>query len=52
MEKRIMFWFMLTATMLYFGYFCYFNQYVSVIPFTDTLYSFANLAVYPIYVRA
>lgn len=49
MEKRIMFWFMLTATVLYFGHFCYFNHYVSVIPFTDTLYSFANLAVYPIY---
>lgn len=44
-----MFWFMLTATMLYFGHFCYFNHYVSVLPFTDTLYSFANLAVYPMY---
>lgn len=48
-ERRIMFWFMLTATVLYFGHFCYFNHYVSVIPVTDTLYSFANLAVYPIY---
>lgn len=48
-EKRIMFWFMLTATVLYFGHFCYFNHYVSVIPITDTLYSFANLAVYPTY---
>lgn len=48
-EKKLMFWFMLTATFLYFGHYCYFGKAYEVLPFTDTLYSFANLAVYPIY---
>lgn len=48
-EKRLMFWFMLTATLLYFGHFCYFSKAYEILTITDTLYSFANLAVYPIY---
>lgn len=48
-ERRIMCWFMLVATVLYFGHFCYFNRYVWILPLSDTLYSGANLSVYPLY---
>lgn len=47
--KRQLFWFMLCATVLYFGHHCYFHHYFPLLPITDTLYSFCNLAVYPIY---
>lgn len=46
---KILFWFMLTATSLYFGHFVVFNHVDSLIPITDTIYSFATLSVYPIY---
>ncbi len=48
-EKRLMCWFMITATLLYFGHYCYFSKAYGILPVTDTLYSMANLAVYPIY---
>lgn len=48
-ERRIMCCFMLVATVLYFGHFCYFNHYISILPLSDTLYSGANLSVYPLY---
>jgi AraC-like DNA-binding protein len=41
--------FMLTATVLYFGHCAFFNHETTIIPFTDTLYCAANLAVYPLY---
>ena len=47
--KRLFFFFMLTATFLYLGHCCYFNKEYSLIPLTDTVYSFANLAVFPIF---
>lgn len=48
-ERRIMFWFMFVATLLFFGHFCYFNRLTDILPITDTLYSFGNLSVYIIY---
>lgn len=48
-DKRIMFWFMLTATFLYFAHVCYFERHYSVLSWSDSIYSFANLAVYPLY---
>lgn len=48
-HKRIMFWFMLTAAILYFGHYCYFEHITSMLCVTDTLYLMANLSVYPIY---
>lgn len=44
-----MFWFMITASALYFGHYCYFSREESILPITDTIYSFANLSVYPLY---
>ena len=52
--KRILFWYMLTCSVLYFAHYCYFGHYIQLLPVTDCLYSFANLAVFPlfyIYVR-
>ena len=52
--KRILFWYMLTCSVLYFAHYCYFFHCFHLLPITDSLYSFANLAVYPlfyIYVR-
>ena len=48
-DQKILFWFMLTATVLYFSHFVFFNKIYPWIPLTDTLYNFATLAVYPIY---
>ena len=48
-DQKILFWFMLTATILYFSHFVFFNKIYNLIPITDTLYNFATLAVYPIY---
>lgn len=48
-SKRILFWFMLTATILYFAHFVVFNHLHNLIPITDTLYTFATLSVYPIF---
>ena len=47
--KKILFWFMLTATSLYFGHFIVFNHIESLIPLTDTVYSLATLSVYPLF---
>ncbi len=44
-----LFVFMLTATVLYFGHFVFFNRDTALMPVTDTLYCVANLAVYPLY---
>ena len=48
-SKKIIFWFMLTATSLYFAHFVVFNHLYSLIPLTDTIYTFATLSVYPIF---
>ena len=47
-KVRLLF-FMGTATALYFAHFIYFNRQTAVIPLTDTLYSFCNPAVFPLY---
>ena len=49
LSKRILFWFMLTATTLYFGHFTVFNHIYEWIPLTDTIYTFATSSVYPIF---
>ena len=41
--------FMLTATVLYLAHYMYFNRQMTVIPMTDTFYSFCNPAVFPLY---
>lgn len=41
--------FMLAATVLYFGHSVFFNHNTKMLPLTDTLYSTANLMVYPLY---
>lgn len=41
--------FMVTATVLYFAHFIYFNRQTTVIPLTDTFYCFCNPAVFPLY---
>ncbi len=47
--KRIMTFFLLTASALYFSHCVYFNFAYRLIPVTDTLYQFATLSVYPLY---
>ena len=44
-----LFVFMLTATILYFGHWVFFNHETTILPLTDTLYCMANLLVYPLY---
>lgn len=41
--------FMLVSTILYTGHFLFFNHVTTYITLSDTLYSLANLAVYPLY---
>ena len=41
--------FMLMATLLYAGHCAFFNHFYSDMPVLDSLYSFANLAVYPLF---
>ena len=41
--------FMIVATLLYTAHCIYFNNAYQAIPFTDTIYSFCNPAVYPLY---
>ena len=41
--------FMLTATLLYIGHFTFFNHIKSAIPVTDSIYSFCNPAVFPMF---
>ena len=47
-KGRLLF-FMITATVLYLAHFVYFNHQLGVVPLTDTLYSFCNPAVFPLY---
>ena len=37
------------ATMLYVGHYVYFHRYLTLVPFTDIVYTASNLAVYPLY---
>lgn len=41
--------FMVTATLLYAGHCAFLNHFYSDMPVLDSLYSFANLAVYPLF---
>lgn len=47
--KRLMGWFMAVASSLYLGHCFYFNRVYAILPVSDTVYSFATLAVYPLY---
>lgn len=49
MAKTRLLFFMATATLLYLAHFIYFNRLMAVIPLTDTIYCFCNLAVFPLY---
>ncbi|MBR2253568.1 MAG: helix-turn-helix transcriptional regulator [Prevotella sp.] len=41
--------FSVVTTVLYAGHFAYFNSMEAILPYTETLYSMANLAVFPLY---
>ena len=41
--------FMLNATSLYWGLSVYYYRFVSLIPVSDTVYTFCNLAIYPLF---
>ncbi|MBR6120880.1 MAG: helix-turn-helix domain-containing protein [Prevotella sp.] len=41
--------FMLTATLLYWGHFAFFNHATEILPLADTIYVTCNLAVYPLF---
>ncbi|MCR5313574.1 MAG: hypothetical protein K6E54_08055, partial [Bacteroidaceae bacterium] len=41
--------FLATVSLLYFGHCIYFNHKNELIPISDSIYSFCNLAVYPLY---
>ena len=43
--------FMLVATLLYGGHYVFFKRFESIIPASDTFYVFANLAVFPLYLK-
>ena len=45
----MLFLFMVMATLLYAGHCAFLNHFYSDMPLLDSLYSFANLAVYPLY---
>lgn len=49
MVKTRLLFFMVTATLLYLAHFIYFNRLMAVIPLTDAIYCFCNLAVFPLY---
>lgn len=49
MAKTRLLFFMATATLLYLAHFIYFNRLTAVIPLTDAIYCFCNLAVFPLY---
>ncbi len=44
-----MFVYMVLACLLYFGHYCYFSKQITWLPYTDVIYSFCNLSVYPAY---
>ena len=47
--KLRLFIFSVVTTVLYAGHFAYFNSMEAILPYTETLYSMANLAVFPLY---
>ena len=49
MAKLRLLVFSVVATVLYAGHFAYFNNMEAMLPYTETLYSMANLAVFPLY---
>ncbi len=49
MAKMRLLFFMAAATLLYLAHFIYFNRLMAVIPLTDAIYCFCNLAVFPLY---
>ena len=49
LPKLCLLLFMLTAVVLYFGHCVFFAHDIAFIPLSDTLYSMANLAVFPLY---
>ena len=48
-DQKILFWFMLTATLLYSAHFIFFNRIYNLIPISDIIYNYATIAVYPLY---
>lgn len=48
-SKRSLLAYMLTTCGLYFAHYVFFNHHVTLLPFVDTFYGFANPAVYPLY---
>ncbi|MBQ6204538.1 MAG: helix-turn-helix transcriptional regulator [Prevotella sp.] len=47
--KSLLLAFLIACTFLYAGHAIYFSYYTNLIPVSDTIYSFCNLAVYPLY---
>ena len=43
--------FMLVATLLYGGHYVFFNHFDAILTTSDTIYVYANLAVFPLYLR-
>ena len=48
-ERYVLAIFFIVATLLYLGHGFFFCKNIPVIPLSDTIYSFCNLAVYPLY---
>lgn len=48
-SKRTLALFMFVTSILYLCHCAYFNGEIAIIPFTDTIYSFSTLAVFPLY---
>lgn len=41
--------FMIATTLLYIGHFIFFNRMIAAIPLSDTIYSFCNPAIFPLF---
>ena len=48
-ERYVLAIFFIVATLLYLGHGIFFSKILPLIPLSDTIYSFCNLAVYPLY---
>lgn len=48
-ERYVLATFFIVATLLYLGHGIFFSRILPLIPLSDTIYSFCNLAVYPLY---
>jgi AraC-like DNA-binding protein len=48
-ERYVLAIFFIVATLLYLGHGIFFSRILPLIPLSDTIYSFCNLAVYPLY---